>query len=77
MLNEKKLREMVDKLNEQRLYNYVEWTEDDEIFGYDGDVTDGLHIKGQEFRLEEISTMTAKLYMKVDGMWMGIMVVER
>ena len=77
MLNEQKLRKKVEELNQQKLYNYIEWKEDDLNIGYHGQVTDGMKQAGCEFRLEGISITEAKLYLKIDNSFIGIMIVER
>ncbi len=81
MLNEKKLREKVEELKQQKLQNYIEWEE--ELHKSDNPLTDGITVGNcrppQRFRLQEISIHHAKLFYYNDAteMFEGIMVIEK
>ena len=73
MLNEEKIRAKIKELEEQRLYSYIEWREGGTPVGYDNSITAGA----LQFRLEEISSFTVKLYVKINHVYIGIMVFNK
>ena len=77
MLNEEKIRSKIKELKEQKFYNSIEWTEEGSQIGYDNQVTDGMTTGSLQFRLEEISSFTVKLYVKINHVYIGIMVFNK
>lgn len=77
MLNEEKIRSKIKELEEQRFYNYIEWTEDGSPAGYNNSITDGMTTGSLQFRLEELSSFTVKLYLKINHVYIGIMVFNK
>lgn len=77
MLNEEKIRAKIKELEEQRLYSYIEWREGGTPVGYDNSITDGMTAGALQFRLEEISSFTVKLYVKINHVYVGIMVFNK
>ena len=77
MLTEMKLREKMEELKAQKLVNWIEWTEEDEEVGFAGDVTEGLRLAGHTFALKSVGKTKAQLYMRVDGVFVGILLVEK
>lgn len=79
MLNEKKLREKIEELNNSKR-DSIEWTESLERTD---NITDGISVGNimpdQRFMLKEMSSKFAKLYIYDNSlkMFVGIMIVER
>lgn len=79
MLNEKKLREKVEELNNSK-NNSVEWVEPlERTDNITNGISAGNIMPDQRFMLKEISSKFAKLYLYDNSlkMYVGIMIVER
>ena len=77
MLNEKIIRSKIKELKEQKFYNSIEWTEGGPAAGYHGQVTEGMTSEPLQFRLQGLSSTTVKLYLKINNVYVGIMVFNK
>lgn len=81
MLTIEKLREKIDELNAQRLYGAIEWEE--AFVTAENPLNTGVSVGNftppSRFRLEEMSTDKAKLYIydKAAECFVGIMILDR
>ena len=81
MLTIEKLREKIDELNAQRLYGAIEW-EEAQVTA-DNPLSTGVSVGNitppSRFRLEEMSTNKAKLYIYDEAAecFVGIMILDR
>ena len=81
MLTIKTLEKKIAELNSQRLYGVIEW-EDEFIMSEDPlniGVSVGNFIPPLRFRLQEVSSRKAKLYIydEAAGCFVGIMILDR